>query len=362
MRKLLILLVLIVAVVLADLLLGLTAGNVSLWIPPYRIDLTLQAAIIGLVVLVIMLLVVGRLLGLLISLPDRVRQFRKRRLQAVRLKTLSELIVDYFEGRFARAVKSSQSLKDDQDLLKDVPHAVAAAGAIAASAAHQLRDSALRDQFIAELRHSTKTGEEQSLAALLEAEFAVDDHRGARALAALAPLTQGDRRHVHTLRLSLKANQQESNWDEVLRLTKLLENRKAIPPVVAIHYKRLVAQAWIDAARYEQAIELIESTLKSNWDSSLAMLYGRCLGNPKDQLVKLEQWLARHPSDPELNWSLGRVCQRQRLWGKARQHFELSLRMKPMIATHFALAEIAESLSEKETAALHWKAAATMAV
>ncbi len=362
MKKLFVLLLLIGLAVLADMLFGLTDGNVTLWVPPYRIDLTLQAAIIGLLVLVILLLIVGRFLGLLLSLPSRLRQFRRRRTQATRLRSLSELIVDYFEGRFARAVKSAKSIQEDRDLLEEVPHAVAAATAIAASAAHQLRDSNLRDQLIMALRQHTKTGDEQALAGLLEAEFAVDDHRGGRALASLAPLTRGDRRHVHTLRLALKANTQESNWEEVLRLTKLLENRKAIAPIVAIHYKRLVVQAWIESARYEPAIELIESTLKSNWDSSLAMLYGRCLGNAKDQLVKLELWLQQHPSDAELNWSLGRVCQRQRLWGKARQHFELSLRLKPMIATHFALAEIAEALSEKETAALHWKAAATMAV
>lgn len=362
MKKLLLILFLIAIGVVLDLVFGLTAGNVTLWLPPYRIDLTLQSAIIGLIVVVVIVVMIGRLLGLIINLPTRVRQFRQRRTQAARLRTLSELIVAYFEGRFARAVKSTNDLKQDQELLNDVPYAVTAANAIAASAAHQLRDMALRDRLVTELRQSARTDDQESLGRLLEAEFAVDDHKGGRAITALAPLTKGDRRNVHTLRILLKANQQQSNWAEVLRLTKLLENRKAIPSVVAIHYKRLVAQAWIDAARYDQAIELIESTLKSNWDSSLAMLYGRCLGNAKDQLVKLEQWLQHHPSDPELNWSLGRVCQRQRLWGKARQHFELSLRLKPMIATHFALAEIAEALAEKETAALHWKAAATMAV
>jgi HemY protein len=362
MKKLIFILVLIVLAVIADLVFGLTAGNVTLWVPPYRVDLTLQAAIVSVIVLVVMLLIVGRLLGLIMSLPSRVRQFRQRRTQAARLRTLSELIVAYFEGRFARAVKSTNDLKQDQELLTDVPYAVTAANAIAASAAHQLRDMTLRDQFVTELRQSAQTDDQESLGRLLEAEFAVDDHKGGRAITALAPLTKGDRRNVHTLRILLKANQQQSNWAEVLRLTKLLENRNAIPSVVAIHYKRLIVQAWIDTSRHDQAIELIEATLKSNWDSSLAMLYGRCLGNAKDQLVKLEQWLQHHPSDPELNWSLGRVCQRQRLWGKARQHFELSLRLKPMIATHFALAEIAEALSEKETAALHWKAAATMAV
>jgi hypothetical protein len=39
-------------------------------------------------------------------------------------------------------------------------------------------------------------------------------------------------------------------------------------------------------------------------------------------------------------------------------HLEASLRHRPMVQTHLALAEIAEALVDPETASFHWKAAA----
>jgi len=360
MKRLLAFLVVVGLAVGLAMVLELTWGNVTLWLPPYRVDMSLQTAILMLLLALIITLVTARIVAGVLDIPDRVRRFRRRRLQEARLRTLSDGIVNYLEGRFARAIKSATVLADDPALARDVPSAPLAASAIAASAAHQLRDSTLRTRWMASIPTQSAEGEARTLAALLEAEFALDDRDGAKALAALSPLTKGDRRHVHTLRLQLRASLLQGQWDEVLRLTRLLENRKAIPGVGALQYKRQVVRAWIETQRHQEAIDLIESTLKQSWDSGLAMLYGQAQGNPRDQLARLEQWLVRHPMDPELNWSLGRLCQRQKLWGKARLHLEASLRVKPMVATHLALAEIAEVLAENETAASHWKAAAQL--
>ncbi|MEY3981942.1 MAG: Protoporphyrinogen oxidase [Pseudomonadota bacterium] len=360
MSRLLALLVLVVLAVGLAMVLQLDWGNVTLWLPPYRVDMTLQTAVLGLLGALGVTLIIARVIAGVIGIPERVRRFRRRRLQETRLRTLSDAVVNYREGRFARAIKSAAIIADDTSLASDVPAAQLAASAIAASAAHQLHDTALRDAWVSRASGAAAQDEAKTLAALLEAEFAVDDRRGGRALSALAPLTKGDRRHVHTLRLQLKASLLERRWDEVLRLTRLLENRKALNTVGALQYKREIAKAWIETNRHDEARRLIEATLKTSWDSGLAMLYGRVQGNALDQLTRLEQWLIAHPMDAELNWSLGRICQRQKLWGKARMHLEASLRAKPMVATHLALAEIAEALAEKETAALHWKAAAQL--
>jgi HemY protein len=362
MKNLSALLLVVAAAVGLAMVLEQSWGTLTLWWPPYRIDMSLQAALLGLLLAIAISLLLGQLLAAVLGLPARVRRFRRRRRQAMRLQTLSDLVVDFLEGRFARAVKAARGMRDDREFMQDVPAASAAVIAIGASAAHRLRDTRLRDAWVEDL--AAESGQHRirsrGLAALLEAEFALDDRQGRRALSALAPLTAGARRHVHTLRLALRAHQQAGDWDEVLRLTRLLENRKAIATHLALTLKRQVAAAWIDLSRHEEAAALVADTLRKEWDPGLAMLYGRCLGQPREQLAQLELWLARHPQDPELNWALGRVCQRQRLWGKARMHLEASLRIKPMVPTHLALAEIAESLAEKETAALHWKAAAQM--
>ncbi len=362
MIRLVVLIVCVVLGALAALFLEMSWGTVTLWVPPYRIDLSIQIMVLALILFAIAVIVAYRILAGILGIPERVRRYRQRQRQSQRLDALTSLMIDFLEGRYARAAKTSQALAKQEDLEQEVPAAVALALAIGASAAHEMRNTESRDQALALLRdHQARfRSGDQTLAALLEADFAVEDRQGARALSALTPLTRGDRRHVQTQRLALRANQLEGNWDEVLRITKLLENRRAMGPLFAARVKQQVAQAWVEAGQHAQAITLIEATVNQQWDPGLVMLYGRCLGNPKDQLVRLEQWLQREPRDAELNWALGRVCQRLQLWGKARMHLEASLRIKPLVATHLALAEIAERLSENETAALHWKAAAQL--
>jgi HemY protein len=362
MKRLISLIFLIGLAVIAATAIDLPLGDISILAPPYRIDMSLQVAIVGAIMLFVLFYIALRFLAVIAGIPNRIRLFQRKRQQDHLLKTLATLTTDYLEGRFARVLKTAKEVKSQQDLVKSSPRAVSAAIALGARAAHEMRDPYLRDSLLTQLKAMEESGHKTDpmIAPLLEAQFAVEEHKGAAALTALAPLTRGDRRHVHTMRIALRANQQEEKWDEVLRITKLLENRKAINLVSAARYKGQVAKAWIAAGRHHEARKLLETAINQEWDSGLCMLYASCEDSPKDQLAKLELWLQRRPQNAELNWSLGRLCQRQQLWGKARMHLEASLRQKPMAQTHLALAEIAESLGEKETAAIHWKAAAQL--
>jgi HemY protein len=362
MIRLVVLIVGLAVLVGAALALELDWGQVVLWLPPYQVEMSLQAAVLVLLALLVVTLVATRVLALVLDLPARIRRHRLRKVQAKRLKILSLAVTEYFDGSFVRSINSSKELLGDLDLARDAPAAIAAANAIAACAAHELHDSEQRAQFLEALKSGAGADKsvDPNLPALLEADFAVRDQQGERALAALAPMSKSDKRSIHSLRLALKAHQQCKNWDEVLRIARLLENRKALPSIAATRLKHAAARAWIDQGRHAQAIELIEVSLRKEWDSGLAMLYARAQGKSTEQLSFLEPWLLQHPQDPELHWALGRLCQREKLWGKARMHLEASLRAKPMAAAHVALAEIAESLSENETAAFHWKAAAVM--
>jgi HemY protein len=362
MRRLLGWLMLLSAAVAAALVLSRSWGNVTLWLPPYRVDMSLQSAVVFLVAVVLALMLVIWLISGIFGIPDRVRQYRKKRLEERRLRTLADLVIEFLEGRFARAFKTAKALRE-QPLLDGAPQTLTAAMAMGASAAHQLRDTELRDQWVADLQafEAGRRDADPVIAPLLKAEFALDERKGAQALSALAPLTRGDKRQIHILRLSLRANQQQGNWQEVLRVSRLLEHHKAIRPIEAARHAQQVAKAWISEGQHHAARQLIEASLDAQWDSGLCMLYGQCEDNTKEQLGKLERWLVEHPQDAELHWALGRLCQRQQLWGKARMHLDTSLRYKPSAQTHRALAEIAEVLEQKETAAIHWKAAAQLA-
>lgn len=99
-------------------------------------------------------------------------------------------------------------------------------------------------------------------------------------------------------------------------------------------YTRLLAELG-DEARAEA---LLRKVLRDHWSDELVNLYGRVKGaKPDEQLTLAERWLADRPDNPELLLALGRLSLRNELWGKAREYFEASLRLKH---SHETLAEL----------------------
>jgi HemY protein len=87
-----------------------------------------------------------------------------------------------------------------------------------------------------------------------------------------------------------------------------------------------------------QTETLLRKVLRNHWSDELINLYGRVKGQkPDEQLLLAEQWLKDRPNNPELLLALGRLSLRNELWGKAREYFETSLRLK---RSREALAEL----------------------
>lgn len=98
-----------------------------------------------------------------------------------------------------------------------------------------------------------------------------------------------------------------------------------------------------------QAEEVLRSALKREYNSHLARLYGLVRGtDPLKQLQAAEGWLKHHPADPSLLLSLGRICLQGRLWGKARDYLESSLRMERNPETCAELARLLGQLGETD--------------
>ncbi len=98
-----------------------------------------------------------------------------------------------------------------------------------------------------------------------------------------------------------------------------------------------------------EAEQVLRSALKRQYESHLARLYGLVRGDdPLRQLQTAEGWLKDHPQDPSLLLTLGRLSQQNRLWGKARDYFESSLRMQRNPETCAELARLLAGLGETE--------------
>ncbi|HKP66180.1 MAG TPA: heme biosynthesis protein HemY, partial [Casimicrobiaceae bacterium] len=126
---------------------------------------------------------------------------------------------------------------------------------------------------------------------------------------------------------------------------------------------RAAAMSFLSLGGDREASDIIAKSLERNWDSSLTLLYAEC--RPADstrQLETAERWLTRHNQDASLLYALGRLCERQQLWGKAQTYLEASLALDNHWRAHVALGEMLAKLDRKAEADAHFAAALRLAL
>ena len=69
---------------------------------------------------------------------------------------------------------------------------------------------------------------------------------------------------------------------------------------------------------------------------------------PGEQLLISEQWLKHRTNNPELLLALGRLSLRNELWGKAREYFETSLKLRRNRETLAELSRLNAHMGEEE--------------
>ncbi len=98
-----------------------------------------------------------------------------------------------------------------------------------------------------------------------------------------------------------------------------------------------------------QAETLLQKYLAKYWDNALARLYGLLQGaDVKQQLLAAEKWLQERPGSHVLMLTLGRLCLRNELWGKAKEYFEHSLQLQKDPEAFAELARLHAHLGDHE--------------
>lgn len=150
-------------------------------------------------------------------------------------------------------------------------------------------------------------------------------------------------------RLSTAAASEEGGPDAALAnlnsAWKQLSTAQQQEPLLLAMYAEQLRQLGAES----DAEELLRNALKRHYDSRLVRLYGLLRG--KDgarQLQAAEGWLKDHPSDADLLLTLGRICQHNQLWGKAKEYFDTSLRFQRHPETCAELARLLAQLGEVE--------------
>lgn len=104
------------------------------------------------------------------------------------------------------------------------------------------------------------------------------------------------------------------------------------------------------------AEELLREVLRRQYDRDLVYLYGLLEVKEKDkQLVTAESWLKGHERDPVLLLTLGRLCFRNQLWGKARSYLDASVGIEPQSDTYRELGQLLEKINQPKEAAEYYR-------
>lgn len=122
----------------------------------------------------------------------------------------------------------------------------------------------------------------------------------------------------------------------------------------------------LEFSQPEEALKVALAFLNKQWSDNVVLQAGYLeTSEPGKLLVHLEHWIKERPSNPALMLSLGRVSLRNKLWGKAREYFESSLRFSKSKAVsaqaNAELARLMDHLGEHEhSASLYRKALAQL--
>ncbi len=230
---------------------------------------------------------------------------------------------------------------------------------------------------------------------LTQAEVKLHAGQYEQALATLVRARRNAGRHPYVLDLLHRAYYGLKDWGQLAELLPELRKYKVLsePELAALErevYTRMLdsqagsgdeggvslAEAWkkipghlkqddevlrkyvtllVGGGHYTAAEKVILRALKQNWDPQLVRQYGFVEGDAPRQLVNAEKWLQAHPEDPQLLLSLGRLCARDKLWGKARDYFESSYRLEHTSEVCAELGRLLVALGEPKVAAAYYR-------
>jgi HemY protein len=369
---------------------ALFAGNnestITVFWPPYRVDLSLNLVILGLLVLFFVLHLALRALAALFAMPGEARRWRlqhkERAMHVALLDSLSNLLA----GRFIRARKAAEQVLVQEKFLsrggEKLPYAPrlrAISHLLVGESAHALQDKVVRDEHYLLAMEQVGMRDAQEArdgVQLRAAHWALHDHNATMALKRLDELPVGTARRTLALRLRLRAARMARRTGVALETARLLAKHGAFSTpaaqgvlrslalelIAAAHDDAQLRKAWeqleesertmpeVATAAAERALMLgADVALSRGW---LLPVWDRMVSEPSaispSQRARVVQvledgfakaagapdatWLTRietaqmsSPGDALLQYLAGITCMHLQLWGKAQQLLTHSL-------------------------------------
>ena len=364
------------------LLAGSNNGTVTVFWPPYRVDLSLNLVLLVLILVLVVTHYAQRALSAMLALPQQAQRWRLLQKERAAYGALLEASANFMAGRFLRARKAAESVIEREKALAlaggslvHAPSLKALAHVMVAEAAHALQDKTTRQQHLELALQEAQVGTPSVRQTLKEgsllraARWSLDDRDAQASLQWLDQLPQGVARRTVAMRLRLKASRLAERPAQALDTALLLAKHRAFSAEAADTVVRglvldllvrtyetgqlqRVWQSLGSAQRLmpELAVQAAQRWLILQGDASVARqwlvpIWDRFLKSPaslsatqKMQLVRVldqslgqaeapaeREWLARieaaqlaQPQDAALLYLAGMACMKRQLWGKAQ--------------------------------------------
>lgn len=363
MRAALWLLFLFAVAVALSLFLGANQSVVTLFWPPYRVDLSLHLVILLWVLSFIALYATLRGTSLLVDLPQKAQRWRSLQKERAVHQSLVQAMFQLSSGRYLRAQKSAQkaiTLLQDLSFASEertfATHYLSELRCmlhlIHAEAAHCLRDRNTRDQHfeqaltLSRSLHALARVEPMESSQLLLTRWHLSDKDPQGALSSLSQLSSGASRRTAALRLRLKAARLSAHNEVALETAKLLAKHGAFTPSVAPSLlKSLIAACLIeskDEAQLQKLWQRLE--MKERHLQGIGLLAAERLMELRGSAQLAHEWLTQDRNlllksplelPPEVRVRLVIFCQQVMLslppQAQDLTEFEQAVRLHPQV-------------------------------
>ncbi len=262
----------------------------------------------------------------------------------------------------------------------------------AARAAQKQNVPERRDDYLS-LAHKSMQGSGFAVQ-LTQAELQLVHGQLEQSLATLVQLHSSSPKHPHVLFLLARLYELLRSWGDLKKILPEIKKQKVLDTTAYEHLERNVHRELITIATqkgkltdlrgfwqhvpkllrqdiemirhyarclmileaYDDVWSLLRDAIKRNWDIDLVYLYGLIkISDVDKQLTTAESWLKGHESNPVLLLTLGRLCVRSKLWGKARSYLDASINIQPRSDSFKELGQLLEQLEEPEEAAEYFR-------
>jgi len=319
------------------------------------------------------------------NMPGAFKAWRQRQRQQRARRDTNKGLIELAQGNWTRAERYLVRHVSDSEipLINYLS---------AARAAQKLSVPERRDNYLA-LAHNNMQGAGFAVQ-LTQAELQLVHGQLEQSLATLVQLHSRSPKHPHVLFLLARIYEMLRSWGDLKKIIPDLKKHKIINTEQLVELERVIHRELITIATqrgkldqlkvvwqavpkalrldmemaqhytrcllsldaHNEAELIVRDTLKRNLDDQLIYLYGLIESrDPDRQLATAEGWLKGNENNPVILLTLGRLCKRNKLWGKARSYLDASIGVQARSDSYKELGQLMEQLEEPDKAASYFR-------